>query len=107
MVKIPSMDDLKKAGANLMDQAKSSALADKFKSGVESIGVSMAKGETTTVKSTDPIVQQFEAVQITLAELMQTHNAQAQLIAVAQAQLNALTQTVATLQALQTPEKKG
>ncbi|MES2218175.1 MAG: hypothetical protein V4501_07170 [Pseudomonadota bacterium] len=108
MVKIPNLDDLKKAGANLVDSAKSGGLVDKFKSGVESFGASLAKEGTP--KSTDPIVSQFEAVSITLAELMQTHNAQAKLIGVAQTQLAALTKTVQTLQTLQattlTPEKK-
>jgi hypothetical protein len=114
MVKIPNLEDLKKAGANLMDSAKSGTLVDKIKTGVENIGVSLAKGEGGT-KSSDPIVIQFETVQATLAELVQAHSTQSKLINQAQMQLATLTKTVATLQALQTqsavvgattPEKK-
>jgi hypothetical protein len=101
MVKIPNMDDLKKAGANLMDSAKSGSLVDKFKSGVEQIGVNLNKMEAGTVKSTDPVVMQFEAVQAALAAVVEAQAAQTKLIEQARAQLVTLTKTVATLQALQ------
>ena len=103
MVKIPNMDDLKKAGASLMDSAKSGNLVDRLKSGVEQIGVNLNKMEAGATKSTDPIVMQFEAVQATLAAIVEAHAVQSKLIDNARAQLNALTKTVAALQALQVP----
>jgi hypothetical protein len=86
MVKIPNMGNL----------------VDRLKSGIEEIGVNLNKMEAGTVKSTDPIVMQFEAVQASLAAMVEAHAVQTKLIEHARAQLNTLTKTVAALQELQT-----
>ncbi|GEM_PF-6105255 len=60
-MKIPTLDDLKKASAGLMDTAKSAGLGgmvDKLKAGIESVGERMINpdsvAETTTIVKDEP-----------------------------------------------------
>lgn len=79
MVKIPSLDDLKKAGAGLVDSAKTvniGGVVDKLKSGIDTV--------TTTKKEASPggsvesgVSQQMSLLQAALTELQQVQVAQA------------------------------
>jgi hypothetical protein len=76
MVKIPSLDDLKKAGTGLMDAAKNGTLVDTLKTHVENLGASLAKPEVTVAdiqpaQVDDPVQVQIKAAFATVAEIAQ------------------------------------
>jgi hypothetical protein len=99
MVKIPSFDDLKKAGSNLMDSAKSGSLVDKFKAGVESIGENMAQRQqgkpADRPTSTDPIINQIQALEVSLVQIQELQATQTTMINEAMLQLADLHKAVA------------
>lgn len=71
MVKLPSLEDLKKAGSNLVDSAKQikfDEIADKIKSGVESVSSSLHKS-TPEVPTDDALKSQFQDLYGSLDEL--------------------------------------
>ena len=109
MVKIPSLDDLKKAGASLMDSSHGS-LSNRLKASVETLGENLAKdandGTVSAVTSNDPVIRQFQQVESTLMEVTQMQAAQNKLIAQAMQQLATLHATVAAESAHKPGENK-
>jgi flagellar capping protein FliD len=95
MVKIPSFDDLKKAGTDFMDQARTSGISgvvDKIKSGMDSV----TKADGTPVASTEGGVNnQIQALQKSLADVTKVQATQAEAIRKIDSQLTALSNAVA------------
>ncbi len=99
MVKIPSLDDLKKAGAGFVDQAKAgnfSGMADKIKSGIDSVTVN--KGGAVGVGD-EAIKMQLQAVQTSIDELSAAQSQQTAALRNLQNNLAALTKTIVASQA--------
>jgi len=97
MVKMPSLDDLKKVGAGLVDSAKSgkiNEMMDKVKSGMGTVSAGMKKEAAPVVLGDDVIKNQFQAIYASLAELTQTQTAQTALIRKVESQLSSLAKTV-------------
>jgi uncharacterized coiled-coil protein SlyX len=100
MVKIPSLDDLKKMGSGLIDSAKSvklNEMVDKFKSGIES--VNFRKNASSPVEAKDEDLNQvFAGIYISLKELADAQAAQANATKKIQTQLNVLTKILENYQ---------
>jgi hypothetical protein len=95
MVKIPSFDNLKKMGADLIDTAKSVKLGevvDKFKLGMEAVG---AKKEKVSAPSLTTAQILLSGLAASLKELMSMHAVQANAIKKIQQQLAELERVVA------------
>lgn len=92
MVKIPSLEDLKKIGSDFVDSAKSGKLGsvvDKVKSGIESVG------SRKPIEVGDEAIQaKLQAVYATLKELGDTQAVQASLMKKIQDQISELTKTI-------------
>jgi hypothetical protein len=98
MVKIPSLDDLKKAGAGFMDQAKTgnySGMVDKIKSGIDSVTVN--KGGPAAVGD-DAVKSQLQALQVSIDELTAAQSQQTAALRNLQNNLAALTKTIVASQ---------
>jgi len=98
VVKIPSLDDLKKMGSGLIDSAKSvklNEMVDKFKSGMESVG--FKKNSPTDTKDED-LNQVFAGIYASLKELADAQAIQDNATKKMQAQLNALTKILENYQ---------
>jgi predicted nucleic acid-binding Zn-ribbon protein len=70
MVKIPSLDDLKKAGSGLLNQAKAgnySGMVDSIKSGIDSVTVNAPKDATDVGDGS--VQSRLKALQKKLSEL--------------------------------------
>lgn len=97
MVKIPSIDELKKMSSDLLDSAKSvniSSMVDKIKTTMDSVskkGVDVPIGDET-------IKTLFENINTTLEELTNAQLVQAQAIKKIQGQMKALAAVVTVLQ---------
>ena len=79
MVKIPSMDGLKKMGSDLMDTAKAvkiGGVVDKIKTGMESVGKKPSDAATNAQADTTGLQASFEAIEVSLAELLQAQTLQ-------------------------------
>lgn len=95
MVKIPSFDDLKKMGSELVDSAKSGkigGMVEKLKSGIESVGakktpMAMALGDET-------IQAAFIQLYVTLKELGDTRATETALMKKLEDQLSELAKTI-------------
>jgi hypothetical protein len=86
MVKMPSFDELKKAGAGFVDQVKS---------GIDS--VTKKDGSTTVPAMGDDVVKiQFQSLYVSIAELSQLQASQAAQVKKLEAQLSALSKTIAS-----------
>lgn len=98
MIKLPSLDDLKKAGNNLVESAKSGKLMDQIKSQVETLGANIARPEAGTEVPTgaDPIKNQFIVLYATVEELRQTQAAQSAVIKKFENQLDVLKKVIET-----------
>jgi hypothetical protein len=98
MVKIPSLDDLKKAGAGFVDQAKAgnfSGMADKIKSGIDSVTVN--KGGAVAVGD-EAIKSQLQTLQTSIDELTTAQSQQTAALRNLQNNLAALTRTIVASQ---------
>ena len=100
MVKIPSLDDLKKMGSGLIDSAKSVKLndmVDKFKSGIEA--VNFKKNASSPAESKDDDLNQiFAGIYASLKELSDAQAAQNSASKKIQDQLNVLTKILENYQ---------
>ena len=94
MVKMPSFDDLKKAGTNLMDSAKSGKLVNDLKARIETVGERLTKDGAAMPTGASPIKEQFQAVYATLKELYQYQSMQAELMKKFETQLGVLAKVV-------------
>lgn len=97
MVKMPSLDDLKKAGAGFVDSAKSghfTEMVDKLKSGIESVGVQMHADELPL--GDNAVKTQCQVLRVSLTELMQLQQSQAALIRNLESQLVTLEKMIET-----------
>jgi hypothetical protein len=95
MVKMPSLDDLKKVGANLVDTAKAANLGEvvnKLKTGVEA--VTAKKEDVVAAADADPLKAQLQTLHASLQELTQLQAAQAALSKNIESQLSALTKII-------------
>ncbi len=106
MVKIPSLDDLKKAGADLVDSAKSGKLVDQLKSHIESVGERLTKDGSQMPQGDDPVKAQFKVLQATLNELYESQSAQNELIKKFETQLGVLAKVINTPPTKTSEEKK-
>ena len=99
MVKIPSLEDLKKMGSGLIDSAKSVKLndmVDKFKSGIESVNF---RKNTSSVDAKDEDLNQvFAGIYASLKELAEAQAAQDNAAKKIQTQLNILTKVLENYQ---------
>ncbi|MHB1949326.1 MAG: hypothetical protein ACYCQI_14565 [Gammaproteobacteria bacterium] len=97
MVKIPGLDDLKKMGSGLIDQAKAvnfAEMVDKVKSGIDSVGgkKSPVVGDDETLKGL------FQGIFTSINELTQAQAAQLSAIKKIEKQLEDLAKVVETYQ---------
>lgn len=92
MIKIPSLEDLKKAGAGLVDSAKSANIGgafEKLKSSLE------GKNDAPATPSTgDPIKAQLQTIQTSLTDLAQMQTAQTALTKNIESQLATLAKII-------------
>ncbi len=98
MVKIPNLDELKKMGSSLLDQAKSvniGGMVDKVKASVESVGK-----KTPPEFNNESLKNAFTGLYATLKELAETQNAQLAVVKKIETQLEQLALMV---EASQTP----
>jgi hypothetical protein len=98
MIKLPSLDDLKKAGNSLVDSAKSGKLMDQIKSQVETLGANISKpGQGTEVPTGDnPIQNQFIVLYASIEELRQAQAATAAVVKKFENQLDVLKKVIET-----------
>ncbi len=109
MVKIPSLDDLKKASSDLVDSAKTagfSGVIEKLKSGLESVGASINSASDNTsgsatgaqtvskVQMTGPLKDLLQAMRSNLVELSQLQVAQTDMLKKIDSQFIQLTQMI-------------
>jgi hypothetical protein len=80
VVKMPSFDDLKKAGANLVDSAKSGKLVDDLKSRIENVGERLTKEGAEMPQGAFPVKEQFQTLQTTIREIYQAQALQTELM---------------------------
>jgi len=100
MVKIPSLDDLKKMGSGLIDSAKSvkfNEMVDKFKSSIESVNFKKNSSSLDASKDED-LNQVFAEIYASLKELADAQIAQNNATKKIQAQLNTLTKILENYQ---------
>jgi hypothetical protein len=98
MVKIPSLDELKKAGAGFVDQAKSgdyAGMVDKIKSGIDSVTVN--KGGVVGVGD-DAIKNQLQLLQVSIDELNAAQSQQTAALRNLQNNLSSLTRVIVASQ---------
>lgn len=98
MVKIPSLDELKKMGSGLIDQAKTvkfGEMVDKVKSGIDSI--SSKKAPIAGVADND-LKSIFQSIYATLNEMTQAQNAQLNAVKKVETQLEQLAKLIETYQ---------
>lgn len=99
MVKIPSMDEWKKMGSDLIDQAKSvkfGEIVDKVKAGIESVG---SKTTQEPVDVSDEYIKGlFEGIFSSINELAQAQAAQLAVIKRIEKQMAELAKGVASSQ---------
>jgi hypothetical protein len=94
MVKIPSLDDLKKASTDFMDQARTTGLSgmvDKIKTGIDS---ATQKTSTPITPGDNAVKNQIQLLQATLAEVTQAQSVQAAAIRKIESQLSALSRSL-------------
>jgi cell division FtsZ-interacting protein ZapD len=91
---MPSLDDLKKAGANLVDSAKSGKLVEDIKARIETVGERMTRDGAAMPASETPIKEQFKVVQATLKEIYQSQSAHTELLKKLETQLGVLSKVV-------------
>jgi hypothetical protein len=94
VVKMPSFDDLKKAGASLVDSAKSGKLVDDIKARIENVGERLTKEGAEMPHGEAPIKEQFQTVYGTLKDLYQLQAVQAELMKKFETQLGVLAKVV-------------
>jgi hypothetical protein len=94
VVKMPSFDDLKKAGANLVDSAKSGRLVDDIKARIENVGERLTKDGAEMPQGQFPIKEQFQTVYATLKDLYQLQSQQAEMMKRLETQLGVLAKVV-------------
>lgn len=103
MVKIPSMDDLKKAGAGFADKVKAGEfnyVVDKLKSGIDSV----TKKDGAPAATGDNVLQnQIQTLKAALAELIQAQAVQSATIRKIESQLDMLSRSVDATVAASTP----
>jgi hypothetical protein len=95
MVKIPSLDELKKMGSGLIDQAKSvkfGEMVDKVKSGIESVSGKKAPTEV----GDEALKTVFTSIYGSLNELTQAQTAQINAVKKLETQLEQLAKIVET-----------
>jgi hypothetical protein len=102
MVKIPSLDDLKKVSSDLMDSAKAAGFGgviERLKSSIESVGVSM--GGSVVNEAADPVnyanlplSDLLQSMRADLVQLSQMQIAQTELIKKIDTQFIQLTQAI-------------
>jgi hypothetical protein len=90
VVKMPSFDDLKKAGANLVDSAKSGKLVDDLKSRIENVGERLTKEGAEMPQGVFPVKEQFQTLQATIREIYQAQAQQTELMKKLETQLSVL-----------------
>lgn len=96
MVKIPSLDELKKMGSGLIDQAKAvkfGEMVDKVKSGIDSVGGK----KTPDIKDVN-LKSLFQELFTALNELASAQTSQVNAIKKIEKQLEALAKVVETYQ---------
>ena len=91
MVKMPSMDDLKKAGAGLVDSA--SGMVGKIKTGIESASAKKSVEIDDTV-----LKNQLDAVKASMVELTQLQSSQTALIRNIESQIIGLEKKIEVMQ---------
>jgi hypothetical protein len=72
MVKLPSLDELKKMGSDLMEQAKNvkfGEMVDKVKSGIESVSTPKTSEPTSKADEDSDVSQLFSGIYASLAEI--------------------------------------
>lgn len=97
MVKIPSLDELKKMGTNLIDQAKTvkfGEMVDKVKSGIDSVSGKKAPIEF----SNETVKTLFQEIYAALGELTQAQASQINAVKKLEMQLEQLAKIVEILQ---------
>ncbi len=100
MVKIPSLDDLKKVGAGLVDSAKSVKLNEmvgKVKSGIETVSSSLKK-EAPIPEGDEAIKNLFQSLYASLSELSQMQATQNALIKKVENEISQLAKVVVASQ---------
>jgi hypothetical protein len=87
VVKMPSFDDLKKAGANLVDSAKSGKLVDDLKMRIENVGERLTKEGAEMPQGLFPVKEQLQTLQTTIREIYQAQALQTELMKKLETQL--------------------
>jgi len=98
MVKIPSMDELKKMGSGLIDQAKAvkfGEIVDKVKSGIDSVS---GKKAPTAAISDEELKALFQDMFATVNELAELQRVQVNVLKKVEVQLEQLAHVVETYQ---------
>lgn len=107
MVKIPSIDDLKKMGSNLIDSAKSvnlDEMVEKVKSSIDSISNRKSPVEDVT---NETLKNSFQGIMATLTEMTAAQNTQVNAIKKLEKQLEELARQIESFQNPPSEEKKS